>query len=557
MLLAPLAFALALVAPAAATTETPSSTTSPDASPDDASPSLPTTHAADAEAEADTDAGANAEADAVDSPSALAEAARDVEIILTDTTSRYLQARARLVRDPGMAARALLDRLHATPPLGPAERKRILDVLAELNRPEDLQRFADELRRAALQASSPATAVEAIGRWRPLLLEQGAAATSVLETLVGDRALPLEARAVLLEDLIHVAVRERLPGYLALLGHGQPTLQTTLGRALEQRAARSPDDRSLIVVALDTALANPTALEPADFASRLRLRLRLGGDERVWAGRLEAAAVDPNLAFPFRVAAVDGLDRLGASDGLAHVAVAGRDDASLSPQAREVVVALALERLARHDRAQVATMVSDPAFLAAETPRWATLGLKFAELPPGGEWLARGIENPWPEVRRAALARVGSGCQQTHVRTMSTLVDDGSSGTSSERAVARAALAALGRCETTSSQRALRVALRSPDQHIDLRAEAARQLVRLGGPTGVDHVARALRRRPGRRLERRLAAALRYAPAPTDTATRILCSRVGDRSEVSMEATQTLTVWYADGPDVCPRDPTD
>ena len=72
----------------------------------------------------------------------------DVQTILTGTGQDYLQARARLTGHPTQGARALVGRLQGVPPPIAAERKRILDVLAELGQPEHLRLFADELRHA-------------------------------------------------------------------------------------------------------------------------------------------------------------------------------------------------------------------------------------------------------------------------------------------------------------------------------------------------------------------------------------------------------------------------
>lgn len=487
-------------------------------------------------------------------PGGLAQAKADVEVILTDTSRRYLEARARLVADPVAGATALLDRLEATPPPGPAERKRILDVLAELSRPEDLARFADELRRAVLQASSPTHAVEAAERWRPLLLQQGEGAVGVLEELVGDRRLPAEVRALLLDDLVTQSPSERLVGYAALLGRGQASLQTTLERALERRAARDPQDHATILASLDVALATPQALAPRDFAARLRLRARLGGSDPALLQRLERLALDPAAEFGHRIAAVDGLARqaaLGPLETIARQALAGP---TAPAQAAEIVATVALHRLAQDAPERVEGIADATDLHRMPTPRLAVVGLRHGTLAGDANWLPTALANPWPQVRQTALERVRSTCRAPELQRVTPLVSVPERGGDPDRAVTRAALAVLGHCTTPATSRALVRVLRDDAHHLDVRAEAGRQLVRHAGAKGVDAVARTLRRHPGRRLERRLAVALRYAAAPTPLATRVLCSRVDDPTEVAGEAAATLATWYPEGRDVCGDD---
>jgi len=483
-------------------------------------------------------------------PEALARARADVEVVLHDTSLAYVHARARLVADPVVGGLALLERLAAEPPPGPAQRKRLLDVLAELRRPEDLERFATELRRAVARAPGPAEALSAAERYRPLLVDQGVHAVAVLESLVGDRTLPIPVRGLLLADLIAVTPTQALPSYLALLGHGQRELQEILVRALTDRAQAHPKDAQAMLATLDAALATPKDLEARTFAATVQMRTRLSDADADLGERLAAIATDETQPFPHRIAAIDGLGRVHGDRALHDLAARALGTLPAMTQADEMIAATSLLRLRALDPDRAGTLVTEAALHESTAPRLATLGFAWGELPSDAAWLASALQNPWPEVRQAALERIVAPCPDGAVSRLAQRARDFAKPYE-DRGAARSILAALGRCMTPAARRSLTRVLRDIDEDVDLRAEAARQLVRRGGPAGVDTVARMLRSSPGRRLERQLAVALRYASAPTRLSTHVLCVKSTSGTEVAVDAQTSLRHLHPQGDDVC------
>ena len=475
------------------------------------------------------------------------QAALDAETVVTDNGKEYLQARARLVEHPKAAAEALLDRLAVVPAPGPAQRKRILDVLAELGRPELVPMFAGELRRAVVQAPSNRKAMEALERWRPLLFAQGEAAVSAVQTLVGDRDLPMQVRSNLLDDWVEMTASEDLGSLIVLVGRGQVQLRQQLQRALGRRATRDPSVRERVLAAADEAIEQ-TASDPDEasrFAALLQFRAALTTEsDRRFVARLRELAEDTSAPFATRVAAVRGLghfDHEAARQALTQVARAELEH--LDTQAGEILAWLALDALPDADAGRLA---AEHGLLDDERPRLAALALRVAPLPQEG-WLDASLENPWPQVRQAALGRVEGPCGRKGVARLREAAGPRSNGGEDDRQVARAAVQALGRCTPDEARGALEKLLKSDDVDVEQRVEAARQLVRHGGPAGIDAVAKALDGDPPRNLARRFAATLRFAPAPTPTATKALCARLDDQNEVARTARQTLTKLHPDG----------
>jgi hypothetical protein len=477
---------------------------------------------------------------------AAEQAAIDAETLLIDNGKAYLEARGRLVENPEAAVEALLDRLAVVPAPGPAHRKRILDVLAELGKPELVPMFAAELRRAVMQAPSNRKAMEALERWRPLLFAQGEAAISAMQTLVGDRELPMQIRSTLLDDWVEVTGVDDLGSLVVLVGRGQVALRQQLQRALARRALRDAHAREVVLDAADEAI-DETAADPESasrFAALLQFRAALSGTiDRSFIARLREIAEDDSASFATRVAAIRGLaqfDHDTARHALTQVARTELEH--VDTQAGEILTWLALGSLPDTVAGRLA---AEHDLLHDGRPRLAALAFRVA--PLGEDWLEESLSNPWPDVRQAALGRIEGPCGRKSVLRLREVAGPKAQGGDGDRQVARAAVQALGRCEPDEARGALVRLMNREDVDVEQRIEAARQLVRHGGSRGIDAVAKALDGDPPRNLARRFAATLRFAPAPTAAATQALCARLDEANEVARVARQSLTKLHPDG----------
>lgn len=476
------------------------------------------------------------------------QAEADVETIVTDSSKAYLQARARLEAHPENAAVALRARLDAVPAPGPSEQRRLLGVLAELAQPDDLPRFSTALRRAVVNADPGTNPVEVAHPWRMLLLDQGPAATTHLQTLVGDDALPVEVRAQLLTDWVGLQPATDAGALVVLVGRGQPELEQQLRRALADRSRDDADARASVVAAADAALGAalgdpPDANEAARLPALLRFRARVGGDDGALARRLTAVAEDDGARFGARVAAVRGLGVLQpehtAAD-LQSLAQAQLEDAQAGSQRGEILGWLAMKSLPQEDAAVIAQALS---LRDSDAPRLASLGFQLAPAQQADAWLPQALENPWPQVRQAAFERVEGPCEGQTVDHLSTRGSSTDQGGDTDRRAARAAVAALGRCASPPAVKALRSILTNANGDVELRSEAARQLARLGETKPVVDL---LRARPDPAFARRLAAALRHAPATDDTMDATLCAYVEQTGPVARAAADTLRTHHPD-----------
>jgi HEAT repeat protein len=162
------------------------------------------------------------------------------------------------------------------------------------------------------------------------------------------------------------------------------------------------------------------------------------------------------------------------------------------------------------------------------------------------------LSNAWPQVRQAALSRIEGPCSEDDLDRLAKLGGPVDKGGDSDGAVARAATQALGRCGGDEAWSRLTKQLKNDDAPMEQRAEAGRQLIKYGGPEGLDAVAKVLHRGDLQRaLVRRLAASFRFAEAPTDDAAEALCGRLDDGGEVALAAAQSLRKLYA-GTDINP-----
>lgn len=489
----------------------------------------------------------------------LEQAPLDVDTILHDSSKAYLQARARLVEHPELAAEALLDRLAAVPPPGPAGRKRLMDVLSELGQAEHLELFATELRRGVKRAGSLSRGHKEADRWRPLLRDGGPDAVGVFTTLVGDKDLPLSIRADLLEDLVVVTPTSDLANLVVLVGRGHRELGRRLSDALTRRAKKDAEARRELIRSLDAALddVQPEALEAERLrvAALLRSRSRVtGGSDSKFTRRLDALAGDENAPFAVRVAALRGLARL---DDPASIGALGELAASLltqkNTQAGEILARLALDPL---PPAQLVPLVQRFELLQDPAPRLALVAHQVAPVETQPGWVEQTLEHPWPEVRRTGLDRIEGPCDRDVSRALREAAGPTDKGGDSDRVVARAAVRALGRCGP-SAVKDLSKLLGDDRVDIEQRAEAARQLVRHGGPEGIDRVAEELRDYADRPLSRRLATALGYAPHPTPAATQALCAELDADAdyEVMQAARKSLMALHDDPASACQAAP--
>lgn len=484
---------------------------------------------------------------------AQVQAEADVETIISDSSKAYLHARARLESHPTVAAPALRARIDAVPAPGPSEQRRLLGVLAELHQPDDLPRFAKALRRAVVNADPGASLIEVAHPWRMLLLEQGPGATEHLQTLVGDNALPAELRAQLLTDWVGLQPAARAGEMVVLVGRGQAELERELRRTLADRAKRDPAVAASVVAATDAALDAalgdpPDEKEATRLPALLRFRARVGADDGALVERLNTVATNGSARFGARVAAIRGLAALEPDQtaaplrALAEVQLQAADTGS---QQGEILAWLSLRGLPDTDAAALTDRYS---LRDSDAPRLASLGFQHAPLAQADAWLPSALDNPWPQVRQAALERVAAPCSDGTVELLATRGSATGEGGDTDRATARAAVSGLGRCASAPAKKALRAILVNANGDIELRAEAARQLARLGETKPVVNL---LRSRPDGALARRLAAALRHAPTSDPKMDETLCAYVELTGPVARSAADTLRVHHPDDTNPC------
>ena len=465
-----------------------------------------------------------------------ARARADVELILSDRGRAYLDARARLEANPVLAAEAVMARLEAVPAPGPDQRNRLLNVLAALGQPEHVAMFADQLRIALIQGRP-------VDLWLELLRRQGAAAAPALLELVGDRELSNQARGDLLELLVELTARDQLGALLASVGRGAEALQDRLRRAVISRAHRNSRDAETIAASLDTALD----ADPGDerrTAQLLILRAACCQVDEGFVDRLRATVADDAQPFQVRVAAIDGLRRLElGGEELAELARRQAPAAGGGSQSAEILLALALDAL---PRGEAEALASELALVEADAPRLAELGYRYAKLGPALGWLEGSQDHAWPQVRRAALARVAEaerGCDKLVVRKLSSIAGPISRGGDEDARVGRSAVAAMGRCGGPLAFKQLRELLEDTAVAFARRAEAARQLV-VYDPAGPNYVAELLLDGRYPDLARDLASSLRRTPEPTPTVRTALCLASRGNPMVASTAYDSFAALY-------------
>jgi hypothetical protein len=481
-----------------------------------------------------------------------ARAEADLDAVLAGRGKEYLEARARLEAAPAIAAPRIAERLRRVPAPTQAEERRLLALLSGMARPEDLERFAEQLRRDVAATHQIGTGgpdeLRAAAPWRAMLREQGAVALPVLTALVGDRELSAELRALLIADMVAVTPAERLAELIALVGSGAPELRLALRQALSRRAQANALDRGALISAVEAAIGKS---EPSRQAALLGLRAAIGeGADPEFTATAIGLVEDEQGPFVVRVAALRVLlaraGDAGVQASLARVAALHLDPARRERQASEILGALALQGLAV-DAAR--GLIDRLALLGAAAPRIASTAYTAAALAPDGAWLGGSQTHPWPEVRSAALARVEGPCAAAVVKQLGTIADATGRRGEAEATVAREAITALGRCGGEPARRALTGLLEAADQDGDRRAEAGRQLVKHFGDAGSDAVASALNRTGEPGLAIRLVRALQRAE-PTPAVREALCGAT-EAVETAAAARQALAAVVPDEPAPC------
>jgi hypothetical protein len=474
------------------------------------------------------------------------QAPLDVETLLADSSKAYLHARARLEEHPELAAEAILDRMSTVPPPTSTDRKRLLDVLAVLGLPDHVELFAQELRRAVKRADTFQDESKAIKQWLPLLVEQGPVAVAPLTGLVADQELSTTTRAAALDALVDVTPTADVASLVTLVGRGAAALRQQLQRSLKRRASQDEDARAALVEATDQALRQA---ETPRVPALVKLRGALSSDDDAgFTAALAGLAEDDAAPFAVRVAAVRALSgrrSTAAHDALSRVAQRALTPAERATQRGELLAWLALKGLPG-DKAR--PLVEQHGLVVADAPRLAELGYAHASLSPDGSWLPPALDNPWPQVRQAALARVVGPCAPTNEKLLEQRAHLAGRKSEDDRAVARTAIQALGRCGAGERLQAL---LEDGDLDVELRSEAARQLARRGDDASIEAIAGVLDRNPDRAFARRLASALRHMPEPTAAGDALLCEVATRADEAGHAARESLRALHDDPRTAC------
>ncbi len=460
---------------------------------------------------------------------------RDLDTLLTHSDRSYLEARRRLEANPLLTAPAIAARLQGVPAPGPASRNRLLAVLGQFHRPEDIERFAGQLRKTALD---PQAKLEDLIPWRSLLREQGAAAMPVLTALVGDRKLDENIRGLLLTDLVEVYPIEQISGLLALVGRGAPNLRRALHLALRKRSSSRAQERKALLAGVDAELQTD---DPERLASLIRLRSTLTHrHDPAFVAKL-LTLVPPSTtqapAFAIQVVAIRGLVSLRDRDPQIKTHLEQLVRTHLTPsqreyQASEILGWLALTGL---DDDTARTLADSLALTGATAPRLASAAYRVATLE--GAWLSESQQHPWPQVRAAAIDRVLPPCPGGQVSQLATIAglrrgdEDGS--------VARSAILALGRCRSPDAQRQLEKLLHNQELDAGRRASAGSQLIKQFGNAGAQQVAKALDKTPDIGVARRLIQVLGRGGLATPTVVTSLCE-AGEIPEMAADARAAL-----------------
>ena len=455
----------------------------------------------------------------------LEAAALDLQVVLGERDGDYAGARARLRATPGATVREIQSRL-SDGTLDPAQRRRALHLWVEMAPQDAGDTIGQELAQALRTGQDAQPWMQLIRR----LPDRGAA---VLLGLVGDRTLTDDVRAGLLEPLI--AYTPTPEQFVPLVGASSGALERTLRRGLRSRANTDRSARTALLAALDTRIGEPV---PAPAAILLRAAIDPGG--AVFRERAVTLAVDPDLEFPVRVAALIALahepqDVAAIRDlARAQLVEARREstssrwlgafalDALPEPAARDIVMSLEL--------------------LEARDPTLQAAALRVATLDAEGAWFMRAADSPWPAVRLAAIERVVAPCGTAIAERLTALALRTVAEDPSAPQVARAAIRALPRCPATASATLGELAGRD-DAPGWARAAALTELLKLD-PTRVSPASRLLNANDATTVEATLEA-IRVLDTPPPPLVEAVCKLSTGRVELRAAARRTLRTWDA------------
>ncbi|MCA9694374.1 MAG: hypothetical protein KC636_32610 [Myxococcales bacterium] len=501
--------------------------------------------------EADLDTFADAP-EAAAAPYDEAQARADLEVVLAKVGREYLEARARLEAHPEVSAPLLLERLEAVPAPGPAARNRLLAVLGAFRRPEDAAIIARQIRAMAVAGADAAV----IENWRAVLRELGPSALEAISSLVADKDLEEPLRANLLADLVVVYPIDRIDELLALVGLGEPTIRRELAHALARRARAEAGELATMATAIDARMVRAD-LDRHNFAALAQLRARISpADDPAVHDVLAGLIARGELPFIVRAAAILALgDRPQPSGDQVFVSLV---EDHLRPGAREqqeseLLGWLALTAL---DPQRAAAPIARLDLLRAESPRVAAAAYGKSQAPTAPDarltWVATSQQHAWPEVRVAALDRLQGPCDRALERRLTDIADLSRRQGDEEVTVARAALAALGRCGGDAARAQLTKILNKHKLDQDRRSEAGRQLVKHHGAIGADEVAAALDREADYAVSLRLIRALRLRPtAATPRVYTALCEAAAT-PELASEVRSSLEALFTGAQRRCP-----
>ncbi|MGB1699598.1 MAG: hypothetical protein ACPHRO_06585, partial [Nannocystaceae bacterium] len=219
-----------------------------------------------------------------------------------------------------------------------------------------------------------------------------------------------------------------------------------------------------------------------------------------------------------------------------HLAPERRDQA-----ASALLGGFALTTLADAD---ARTLIAELDLLSVEDPRLHALALQRADLGPMHRWLATALEDPWPEVQLAAMARIQAPCSP---EILTTLATEARAESTALRKVERAAIRSLGRCGP-SAVPPLGDLMSDTSLAPWKRADAAAQIARLD-PRRVVDVA-ALMSDGDDALVVAILQALQSVDDPPTDLVRAACRLTAERPKIEADARRTLKAWGAR--DRCP-----
>jgi hypothetical protein len=200
------------------------------------------------------------------------------------------------------------------------------------------------------------------------------------------------------------------------------------------------------------------------------------------------------------------------------------------------LVSFALAALAEED---TTTLIEEFNLLRAQDPRLRALALRRGKLMSASPWLEEALDNPWPEVRLAALGRVAAPCEPA---TIATLAKEATGTEDANAAVERASIRALARCDSAGLG-TLTDLMAQTGLPPWKRAEAAIQVLFVA-PERAETIATMLRDSDDS-VALALIEALRSIETPSDPLVASACHLSSERPPLQAAARRTLKAWRA------------